>query len=636
MAASGGRRRRLGYSGWFADLIGLLVVIGLALWGTHKWNSAPAHPLGLPDVPVSQRLPAPARQWLSGTILKDSWKAETRPTSPSPPSPATPEAVTPESVTQEPVAETPTVPSTVGSPAPAPAPETPKPSSPAAAEPAPARAAMMPLKTVVRPSADPLSAAATTLHQQGDLLCLGLPDGGIAIRDGKTQRSVVVPLPKANGPVRSIATSPGGGSVWWLAGGNRIYGYDRKRKTLRGIDLPGAIPGAALPDAVAVLPGAGGRETVVVLGGATAAARFFDSATGQIRAASEVLPDDAAEAMGQPATTIFLAGDPTGGTRASLLLVSGAQSAPGQAARVTLWTTSDARKLDAWKRQESDAVTTPAYSTLRLKDSGRAAADLNTSCVALLARPVGGQTLAACQLWTAASADGDTLNLRPLETLPPGVFGLWAAPERVAVGRSGLWWTFGGSVFHTKPAGGAPEVYLPWNLPSGTGGRITALLADDSGAWVASSAGVRRITPALASAKDGYGGYIRARLGEAAGKTPAAPLPQKLARTAQEWEGTPYLWGGNDKKGVDCSGYVAAVYKGLGVALPRSTAELPTCPGGPRIRDELKYGDVLIFPGHCAVYQGNGWTTEAMTDSGVGRATIWTRKQVVVRRFLRS
>jgi cell wall-associated NlpC family hydrolase len=210
----------------------------------------------------------------------------------------------------------------------------------------------------------------------------------------------------------------------------------------------------------------------------------------------------------------------------------------------------------------------------------------------------------------------------------------------VARGKSGLWWTFGGSVFHSRPIPGGTEaktdVYLPWNLPGKNGDKITALLADDSGAWVATGAGVRRITPALASAKEGYGGYVRARLGEAAGRTPAAALPQKLAQTAQEWEGTPYKWGGNDKTGIDCSAYVSVVYKGLGVSLPRSTAELPTCPGGPRIYDELKYGDVLVFPGHCAIYMGNGWTTEAMTEKGVRKATIWPRKQVVVRRFLPS
>jgi cell wall-associated NlpC family hydrolase len=458
---------------------------------------------------------------------------------------------------------------------------------------------------------------------------MGLADGGIAIRDGK--KGIVVPLPESSGPVRSVALSPDGGRVWWLAGDSLIYSYDRKSKTLRSVELPSGGPA----EAIAVLPGTDGG-TIAVLGGSTAA-RFFDGGTGRLREPSEILPLEAAEAVSRPATSLFFANDPVGGTRTSMLLISGSGVAPGQPARITLWTTPDTRKPDSWVSQEANVDTAPAYSSLRIKDIGRAAVDLNASGVALLARPAGGQTLADCRLWTAGSG---RIDLQPSGTLPRGVFGLWTAPDRVARGRSGLWWTFGGSVFHAKPAGEGPEgeaeVYLPWNLPGKGGDKITALLADDTGAWVATGAGVRRIAPALVSTRDGYGGYIRARLGEAAGKPPSAALPQKLARTAQEWEGTPYKWGGNDKTGIDCSAYVSVVYKGLGVSLPRSTAELPTCPGGPRIYDELKYGDVLVFPGHCAIYMGNGWTSEAMTEAGVRKASIWPRKQVVVRRFLRS
>jgi hypothetical protein len=432
------------------------------------------------------------------------------------------------------------------------------------------------------------------------------------------------------GAVRSLAVSSDSARVWWITSDSLIYSYDRKSKTLRSVALPSGGPA----DAISVLPGTEGG-TVAVLG--SDGARFFVGNTGQILQPSDVLPTEVAQAVGQPATSLFFANDLPGRAQASLLLVSGDGVDPGLPARITLWSTTDIRKDDSWTSQETDVDTVPAYSTLRIKDIGRAAVDLNASGVALLARPAGGETLADCQLWTAGSGK---IDLQPSGTLPKGVFGLWAAPERVARGKSGLWWTFGGAVFHARPVPDGTEaktdVYLPWNLPGKNGDKITALLADDSGAWVATGAGVRRITPALASAKEGYGGYIRARLGEAAGRTPAAALPQKLARTAQEWEGTPYKWGGNDRTGIDCSAYVSVVYKGLGVSLPRSTAELPTCPGGPRIYDELKYGDVLVFPGHCAIYMGNGWTTEAMTEKGVRKATIWPRKQVVVRRFLRT
>jgi cell wall-associated NlpC family hydrolase len=633
--ASGRRRRfKFGYDGWGADFIGLLVVLVVLLWGIHKWNAATKHPFGLPDVPmpgVVKKLPAPVQRWLSGTVLSSTLKPEASPTpapsvaatSPSPPIPAEPAAPSPETSSAAPA----TPPSVASS---TPTPPAPADISDPAAEAPPVMAVLKTLKTAVRPSPNPLMASATALCQNQDLLCLGLADGGITLREKKSGHGVVVPLPAHAGPVRSVVLSRDGSRIWWLANNNLVYSYDRKSKVLRSVELPSG----GNPEAISFLPGTEGG-TVVVLGGGTAA-RFFDGNTGRMREASEVLPVEAANAVSQPATSLYCADDLSGATQASLLIVSGNNVAPGQPARITLWSTPNTSKPDAWTSQEMDVNTAPAYSTLRIKDVGRAAVDMNASGAALLARPAGGETLAACQLWTSTS---NKIDLHPSGTLPKGVFGLWAAPDRIATGKSGLWWTFGGSVFHARSAETAEEkseVYLPWNLQGKGGDKITALLADDSGAWVATGAGVRRITPAKASTAEGYGGYVRARLGEAAGKTPSAALPQKLAKTTQEWEGTPYKWGGDDKKGVDCSGYVSAVYKGLGVSLPRSTAELPTCSGGPRIRDELKYGDVLVFPGHCAVYMGNGWTSEAMTDSGVGKATIWTRKQVVVRRFLRS
>jgi hypothetical protein len=628
--ASGRRRRKFLYDGWFADFIGLIVLLVVLLWGLHKWNGASKHVFGLPDIPLpgaAKKLPAPMQRWLSGTVLSTSFKKGEQPV--PTPSPALPAATPSPAASPTPMSAeaTPSLPSPAASATPVPA-AVPSPTEPVGEAP-PVMAVMTTLKTVVRQSPNPLLASATALCRRGDLLALGLADGGIALREGK--KGIVVPLPAPMGPVRSVAVSPDGTRVWWLTDTDLVYRYDRKSKALRSVALPSGGPG----EAIAVLPGGEGG-TVAVLGGETPA-RFFDGNTGRIREASEVLPVEVAEAVTQPATSLFFANDLAGPAQASLLVVSGNNVAPGQPARITLWSTPDTRKPDSWVSHEADTDTAPAYSTLRIKDIGRAAVDINASGVALLARPAGGETLAASQIW---NAPGGKIDLKPSGTLPSGVFGLWAAPDRVATGKSGLWWTFGGSVFHSKPSpnGAEPktEAYLPWNLPGKGSDKITALLADDSGAWVASGAGVRRITPALASATDGYGGYVRARLGEAAGRTPGAPLPQKLARTTQEWEGTPYKWGGNDKKGVDCSGYVSAVYKGLGVSLPRSTAELPTCPGGPRIRDELKYGDVLVFPGHCAIYMGNGWTSEAMTEEGVRKASIWPRKQVVVRRFLRS
>ena len=198
-------------------------------------------------------------------------------------------------------------------------------------------------------------------------------------------------------------------------------------------------------------------------------------------------------------------------------------------------------------------------------------------------------------------------------------------------------WNFAGIVFHaTKADGsGATEAFLPWN---GAGddkhGRISALLADTDGVWVATDTGVHHIVPGHPDAQVGFGGYLHAALGPDSARVPSAPIPQKLNTLAAQWNGVPYKWGGNDRTGVDCSGYLYALFQGVGITVPRATGELASTGEGKRIRDDLKYGDVLVFPGHCAMYLGNGWTTEALHPT-VGKAAIWSRKSVVVKRFLK-
>lgn len=44
-----------------------------------------------------------------------------------------------------------------------------------------------------------------------------------------------------------------------------------------------------------------------------------------------------------------------------------------------------------------------------------------------------------------------------------------------------------------------------------------------------------------------------------------------VARSALEWLGAPYVWGGRTELGVDCSGFVQAVFAVHGVALPRDS-----------------------------------------------------------------
>lgn len=78
------------------------------------------------------------------------------------------------------------------------------------------------------------------------------------------------------------------------------------------------------------------------------------------------------------------------------------------------------------------------------------------------------------------------------------------------------------------------------------------------------------------------------------------------------WIGVPYLWGGNDKKGVDCSGFVINVYKDvMGIQIKNRISyniykELPIHV----TLNEIKKGDILFFKmkddkiSHMGVYLG--------------------------------
>lgn len=84
------------------------------------------------------------------------------------------------------------------------------------------------------------------------------------------------------------------------------------------------------------------------------------------------------------------------------------------------------------------------------------------------------------------------------------------------------------------------------------------------------------------------------------------------ARTAERFVGIPYQWGGtNVVDGMDCSGFVKAVYNLCGVSIPRTSREQFQA-GSPVNRDDLKDGDLLFFGtsegtiNHVGIYVGDG------------------------------
>ena len=88
---------------------------------------------------------------------------------------------------------------------------------------------------------------------------------------------------------------------------------------------------------------------------------------------------------------------------------------------------------------------------------------------------------------------------------------------------------------------------------------------------------------------------------------------EKVLSLALSYKGTPYVYGGADFHGFDCSGFVNYVYKhSLGKKLPRTSRSMSTYTDRLE-RFELTPGDIVFFDtslkghiNHCGIYMGNG------------------------------
>ena len=93
---------------------------------------------------------------------------------------------------------------------------------------------------------------------------------------------------------------------------------------------------------------------------------------------------------------------------------------------------------------------------------------------------------------------------------------------------------------------------------------------------------------------------------------------QAVADFAVQFVGNPYVWGGNSlTNGVDCSGFVHEVYAHFGISTPRYSQAFKSV-GQAVSFDNIQPGDVVVYPGHVAIYAGGGVIVEAQsTKAGI-------------------
>jgi cell wall-associated NlpC family hydrolase len=106
-----------------------------------------------------------------------------------------------------------------------------------------------------------------------------------------------------------------------------------------------------------------------------------------------------------------------------------------------------------------------------------------------------------------------------------------------------------------------------------------------------------------------------------------AEIENRLREEFRQWNGTRHRLGGTGSRGIDCSGFVKAVYKDVfNIDLPRTT-RAQVRQGQPIPFDRLRAGDLVFFkppsyPRHVGIYLGGSEFVHASKNKGVTLSKI--------------
>ncbi len=114
----------------------------------------------------------------------------------------------------------------------------------------------------------------------------------------------------------------------------------------------------------------------------------------------------------------------------------------------------------------------------------------------------------------------------------------------------------------------------------------------------------------LVSLPDGSDGYVRSSWLDTYYNRPIdlpeGELRQRLGGTALLYARTHYRWGGKTPLGIDCSGLVSMSYLLNGIVIWRDASIKEGFPIHAIDCKDIQPGDLMFFPGHVALYIGDG------------------------------
>ena len=112
---------------------------------------------------------------------------------------------------------------------------------------------------------------------------------------------------------------------------------------------------------------------------------------------------------------------------------------------------------------------------------------------------------------------------------------------------------------------------------------------------------------------------------------------QKAVNIAKKFLGTPYVWGGSEEGGFDCSGLVQHVFGELGIDLPRVSRDQARAGTAVPSLAEAKPGDLVFFGSpvdHVGIYAGDNKMVVAPRRGDVVKMQEVYDTPVAIRRVL--